>query len=246
MRRRSFTLLELILVVAILAAMAGAATALVGGVHDQANGEIAVREMHAIRDAVLRFHQDTGWLPGEGPFDLDLPGEGRTGRVAVDGVAVPSQEWFDSAANVSQLVLRPVLLAPSSGLATWDPDRRRGWNGPYLSMSGEGEVAGWEIDGRSGVDPLGAPVSPSPLPPPNDPPPFGPAIADPFLARGGYAWRSHLPPAAALELQGAPYAMLLPRLPGSQAVHRPAARIIGRGPDRALDTADDLAVYLFR
>lgn len=264
MLRRAFTLLELILVVAILATLAGAATSLVGGVQEQANADIARREMYALREAILRFHADTGWLPGEGPFDLEI----YEGRVTVERVKLEMPEaqwprleqWFYSASNIWQLVDNPlvtVLPGPpptvtlNHPLGRWDPDRRRGWNGPYLSMNGEGQVRVSFLDGRSGWDgdfevlPAGSLSNPGALW-------FAPAVADPFLrpnvadapTEPPFQWISDLEPGVVPRLQGRPYVVLLPRESGR--IQRHAARIVCLGADGELNSDDDIVVHLFR
>lgn len=150
--RQGFTLLELIVVVAILAMVAGGAALSLAGVQEQAGVDVCQAELAAIRDAVRRFKADTGFLPRQGPFDL----VSRGGAVPdpTEGAA-----WFDAPANLSQLYANP-LQGTGHALETWSPTRRRGWHGPYLSRA----VPAWVVvDDGSGT--LLPPV---------------PAAADPF------------------------------------------------------------------
>lgn len=61
--RRGFTVLELILVVAILATVAGGVLASLEGAQDRAAGDVTTHELGQVRDAVLAFRRDLGALP---------------------------------------------------------------------------------------------------------------------------------------------------------------------------------------
>jgi prepilin-type N-terminal cleavage/methylation domain-containing protein len=108
MRRRGFTLLELLMVVAILATIAGGVLATMEGVEGRATDEVTTHELGQLRDALLAFKRDLGALPNQGPF----------------AQASPDEE------DLSQLLVNP--LPASDPLSRWDPERRRGWRGPYL------------------------------------------------------------------------------------------------------------------
>lgn len=144
---RGFTLLELILALAVVAALAGSVVVALGGAEDAAHGGLARRELAQVREAVRRFHADTGYLPRTGPFALETSPGGRVpvGDAAAFGVAAAdAPAWFASPANLLQLFVEPQPgVAPGAvahPLFRWDPDRRRGWNGPYLARGGEGLV----------------------------------------------------------------------------------------------------------
>lgn len=241
MRPRAFTLLEMVLVVAIMATIAGTVVALTGDLQDTANRDIRRHEMSAVREALLRFHADTGFFPGEGPFDLDT----RPGGFVPAG-AQPAQ-WHDHAANLRQLVENP-LAATSHPLRVWDPDRRRGWHGPYLETSCEGRVALPFVDGRA--PPADQDLESTPLPD------LIPAVADPDLRQvpapgQPFHWTGYLPPGDVLQAQGQPYLVFLPRLADGSVDRGPtsAAQVRCLGNDRRVSVApgtDDLQVYLFR
>jgi prepilin-type N-terminal cleavage/methylation domain-containing protein len=250
MHPRAFTLLELVLVVAVMATLAGTVVVLAEDTHATVDQGLVQREALALREAVLRFHADTGWLPGEGPFDLadGAPGRHAQASVAparVQGEGVPAGQeaaWFDSAANVWQLLESP--LPAGHPLAAWDPDRRRGWHGPYLAMSAEGRVRASALDARA-------------LPPAADHSvllALAPAVADPFQVacpaanQPGY-WETL--GGAPLARQGRPLLLLLPRDGAGRVVRRTpdladAPRVVSLGPDGALGGADDTVVYLFQ
>jgi prepilin-type N-terminal cleavage/methylation domain-containing protein len=111
--RAGFTLIELLLVVAILATIAGAVLSTMEGVQERAQDEVTTHELGQLRDALLAFKRDLGCFPNQGAFAQPTPDE----------------------EDLSQLLATTWPLAPTvppNPLATWDPDRRRGWRGPYL------------------------------------------------------------------------------------------------------------------
>jgi len=226
-------------VVAILAIVAGGLVASMGGVRAPAQRDLARHEMAQVREALLRFEADTGYLPGEGPFDLAGRGVGAVSASRIEELGVPAlqvEEWADSAANLWQLVLNPL---PDHPLASWDPDRRRGWRGPYLSMGSEGQVRAGFLDRRiaPGVDADAAlhGVALSGVP----------AVADPFVhpcgEAGQLSW-APFPAGADLEQQGSPYLLIVPS-------DRQQARLICLGENHQLEpqgSGDDLVLYLYR
>lgn len=256
MRTRAFTLVELILVVAIMATLAGTVVVMAEGTQHSVDEGLVKREALAVREAVLRFHADTGWLPGEGPFDLMDAAAGRHALAAVPLTRVHAQgapagqeaAWFDSAANLWQLVASPLDSTPALDhpLERWDPDRARGWRGPYLSLNAEGRVR---------VTFIGARTIP-PLADTNLLLALAPGVADPFLTEcptspleSGY-WESLTE--QPLSRQGRPYLLFLPRDPSTGLVLRStsnvadAPRVVSTGSDGVLGTADDVTAYLFQ
>lgn len=213
---RSFTLLELVLVIAVLAVVAGTVISNIGDAEARAHDDLALAELAAVRDAVRRFRADTGFLPKSGPFALALD---RDGDGDLDGaVPVPSEgtAWFDSPANLGQLFECP--LPPTHPLA----DRRRGWNGPYLSRGAEGWVVVGDNLAPDGIgDPAAAPL----LPP-------MPGVADPHLAEpaasGAFRWwpwgADTADVSAALLRHGRPILLLL-------GPDESSARVVGLGRD---------------
>lgn len=187
--RRGFTLLEVGIVLVMLAALATLVITHVGGADAQADQLLREERVRQLREALLRFRQDTGYFPGEGLFSVH----------ASDGVAIPGmgpnlpftahpqwQEWLESPANVLMLVRAPttnldstdpydwILQGQAAELATWDPERQRGWKGPYLK---QGSYAWIRISRHLEADGSGTPVVPA-LAPPGDLLPFMPAVFD--------------------------------------------------------------------
>lgn len=65
-----FTLFELLVVLAVVATVAGIGVQVLTGVTDDAEQALARAEMDNIASAIQRFHRDTGYWPKQGPFDV--------------------------------------------------------------------------------------------------------------------------------------------------------------------------------
>ncbi|MBX3465268.1 MAG: type II secretion system protein [Planctomycetes bacterium] len=146
MRRaqNAFTLLELLLVVFILAALAATTSSMVESAHEQARYDVTAQRLDEIRDAVA------GARGGAAGFASDC---GRLPR------------------SIGELLERPADVhawrpdPAASGLAY-------GWRGPYLRATGPGEFFdgwgsrgenfGWQFFVSPNATPVGAPVA---LPP---------------------------------------------------------------------------------
>ena len=132
--RRGLTLIELLVVVAILATVAGTVLVSQEGVEDRTRVDLTNHQLVELRAAILRFRRDTGYLPKHGPYDLvSVGGPGEITPTAADGSVLTGAEedayrdWFYSPANLIQLYKNPLKEKRK-----WDPDTKRGWNGPYL------------------------------------------------------------------------------------------------------------------
>jgi hypothetical protein len=114
MPRTAFTMVEMVMVTALLALVAGMAVAAYGGVGAATDKDIIGAECARIRDACLRFHADVGRPPRlvaellQDPRDPAHPEDpGRTSW------------WWRTQWN--------------DGIVTlWDAASRRGWRGPYI------------------------------------------------------------------------------------------------------------------
>ncbi len=152
--KKGFTLLELLIVVAILAATAFVVTGSYKGVINKVNDGVVLTEMQQIATAVQRFKQDTGYYPKTGPFALNTDG----GLVLAS--SVPSASWFYSPANFYQLISHTSPLdGTGHTLETWNVETGRGWNGPYLLGHNDGALnIGDDInDGTAHGDEAGSP-----------------------------------------------------------------------------------------
>lgn len=108
-----FTLLEMVVVIALLGIISG--TVLLGyeGVQEQGREEMTRFEMAEIRKALLQFRRDSGShdFPGQGIYDCT----GDATQIA----------WCQSPANFWMLFDDPIGV-------DWNDDTKRGWHGPYL------------------------------------------------------------------------------------------------------------------
>ncbi|MDR0528993.1 MAG: prepilin-type N-terminal cleavage/methylation domain-containing protein [Zoogloeaceae bacterium] len=144
MRRHfGFTLIELLTVCAVLAALSYVAWGAYMGVDRQAENELAGVELRHLAQALKRFHGDTGYWPGEGPFrysegcaESDAGLLGVAAAFSATGNPAGYAAWYASPANFSLLFTPPELCPgrPLAFLSSWDSERRRGWNGPYLPL----------------------------------------------------------------------------------------------------------------
>ncbi|MDR1889599.1 MAG: prepilin-type N-terminal cleavage/methylation domain-containing protein [Zoogloeaceae bacterium] len=133
-----FTLLELLLVCVLLAAISMLAFGAYANVDRQAENELAKTQALTLASALKRFHDDTGYWPGEGPFrGVEEGGCDAASVASGNGGAIDlATDWVNSPANMSLLFERPQLCEkhPLAALKTWEPDTGRGWRGPYLPL----------------------------------------------------------------------------------------------------------------
>lgn len=158
---KGFTLLELLITVSILAAVAALAATGLSGVLSDTEEKLAVTEMQTIAQAVRQFKRDTGYYPKTGPFNLDV--SDFKGSVDLDALRraliargfdefnsttgsmrddIDLVNWFNSPGNLYQLVWKDDNLPAMNDhiLETWSPETGRGWNGPYLVGLNDGVV----------------------------------------------------------------------------------------------------------
>lgn len=207
-RPAGFTLVELLIVCSILAALSAVAWGSYLGVGDKAQDELARTQLQTLAQALQRFRADTGYYPGQGPFVLSAPGASETPNAAdasrVDcggagGIGIPRSwseapsddaqrdAWFASPLNMAMLYKAPPLCAnhPLGHLHRHDADSRRGWNGPYLPGAARlwvdhgSELNSRVLAGGTGPDGQGQPTAGSKL---RDIPAYG---AGPSLAAAG-------------------------------------------------------------
>jgi prepilin-type N-terminal cleavage/methylation domain-containing protein len=137
--RKAFTLLELLVVVSILAIIGGAIIPVISSnIFDNAKRDMNLSSMSQIRDALLRFRQDMGYFPGQGPrlnaANLDLSLYDDSEYYGSGGTASEWAELSDDnrdLMNFWQLIHKPKVNSDGD-FWDYDLDARRGWNGPYL------------------------------------------------------------------------------------------------------------------
>lgn len=100
------TLIELLMVVALLGALVGLVLPMYSGHRNSADDQIRVSEMHAIHEAFLRFYGDV----------------------------MPTDAQLASLTNWHFAPLLATHAAYS--FMEWDPARNRGWRGPYMHAEG--------------------------------------------------------------------------------------------------------------
>lgn len=115
-----FTLLELLVVVSILATIAGIGVGVVGNYLEKAQQELVHTEMKNIGNAIVKFNQDTGYFPGEGPFKLAQATE--ADKLDLSFLFFSPRQEQAGAARAGAEIL------------PWSEEAGRGWNGPYLNL----------------------------------------------------------------------------------------------------------------
>jgi prepilin-type N-terminal cleavage/methylation domain-containing protein len=174
-----FTLIELLVVCAVLAALAYIAWGGYAEVEPRARDELARTQALTLAKALARFRQDTGYWPGEGPFQYSEDCDPDNAK-AMNPDKYASQAWLKSPANLTLLFEKPELCAepphPLAALGEWDPDGRRGWNGPYLPLA----ARHWLDMGADPKNPETAPIL-------KDIPAF--AAGPDFAAGSNFRWR---------------------------------------------------------
>jgi prepilin-type N-terminal cleavage/methylation domain-containing protein len=162
---RGFTLIELLVVCSILAALAYTAWGAYIGVEEDSEDIVARSEMLRLVNAIARFHADTGYYPGQGPFALSSSAISEADCSTADGVlrswADPANDadrddWFASPANLALLLEAPTLCSKNrqAHLARWNPETGRGWHGPYFDRG----VRQW-VDHGANLNSGGSPLS---------------------------------------------------------------------------------------
>lgn len=108
--QNAFTLVELLVVVAILAVTAGVVVVLTATAGRQTDEQMVQAECAEIRKAAIKFKDDMGELPRFLAELIQPP----------DPADAAGGWWWRTDGT------------PSTNLRTYDPAVRRGWNGPYL------------------------------------------------------------------------------------------------------------------
>ena len=145
-----FTLLELLVVIALLAIVAGVVITAYDGVKEQGRADATKFDMAELRKALLQFRRDSGSndFPTIGAYDCATLSNDAVIFDTANGLAdnwpasAPSaqanqtdwEDWCASTANFWMLFTNPKDDPNTNAIeeGEWDPDTHRGWNGPYL------------------------------------------------------------------------------------------------------------------
>jgi prepilin-type N-terminal cleavage/methylation domain-containing protein len=148
---KAFTLLELMIVVGVLALVSGFAVLAYTGVREETEYNLAERQVALVRDALVRFRQDMGYYPGEGPLQVGFLNLNNIGGQA------RSEDWAAHPMNFWMLFEKPID-AVDPNRWDWKPGVARGWRGPYLTLpinarlDGSGEAEWLFAEGSSHSD----------------------------------------------------------------------------------------------
>ena len=128
MKKRHFTLLELLTVVAILALISGGVIVAFSDLEDSARANVGQYQTSVIRDAMIKFRKDMGYYPKQKRLAYNF--------LDLDAIsAVDKQAWIEDEENFYQLFVEPVHISKSD-FWKWDTESGVGWNGPYLDLEG--------------------------------------------------------------------------------------------------------------
>lgn len=108
--RRAVTLVELLLVTALVAGVAGVGLVAMGSTAERADAELAASQCASVAEAARRFARDMGEPPRLVAELLQSP----------DPATAEGGWWWRGDGT------------PAARLRAWDPATRRGWAGPYL------------------------------------------------------------------------------------------------------------------
>lgn len=142
-KQQGFTLLELLVVVSVLATLAGITAVAMDGYEQDAQEQLVNTEMKRIASAIYRFKEDTGYFPKEGIFAGDALFGADSGDEKIDYNKIENLEWLFVSPKVFDTNDDDKVdgsdSAPFERLA-WDVNRSRGWNGPYIEPSSQSHV----------------------------------------------------------------------------------------------------------
>ncbi len=241
--QRGFTLLELLVIIAIMAAVAFVAGGSYSGVSRQANDQLVRSEMQELATAIRRFRQDTGYYPKTGPFGLVGVGAGKITDAAIEAQfphagSSPAERarWFYSPANLYQLTGQTSLLPAGHQLEEWNKETGRGWRGPYLrGDDGYVDIRDGINSGTAAGTSAGNPLAGNDIQDVN-------GVADPFELRtvtvSGVSFLGWSAAAGGTEREvwGRPYLMF--------DLNTAHPWIVSMGPDGVYNTSDDIKLLI--
>jgi type II secretory pathway pseudopilin PulG len=128
MRKSNFTLMELLIVTAILTIIGGSVAMSYSDTYEQSNKEILKFRTSVLYKALVKFKKDMGYYPKTiEKFSFE-----EVKNPAPSDLSADKQEWFEDTQNFNQLFEEPVDQ-DIDNLWKWNIDSKRGWQGPYIN-----------------------------------------------------------------------------------------------------------------
>lgn len=159
---RGLTLLEVLVTLGIIAAVAGIGVQVFTSVGTDTSERLVRLEMREVANAIQRFRNDTGYFPKQGPF------------AATNDVNTAEPP------NLAQLFAQPQNAA-GTDILSYDVPTSSGWNGPYLS---ELDALSVSVGDNLAADGSGNPTAGNAI--------VVRAVGDPFSSPpvgGAYVWQ---------------------------------------------------------
>ncbi|PHR83482.1 MAG: hypothetical protein COA59_11710 [Colwellia sp.] len=219
-----FTLMELLTVISLMAITATVAITSYDGVQDQSRYDVAKFEMTQIHKALIQFRKDSGTksFPTQGRYDC-------TDDVNGGSITQPNSEFnFPAEAGVTTAAIIAWCQHPANFWMLfedpldngWNPDTKRGWQGPYLQRkNGYLTLSANTVNLADITNPVWA-------------------IADPYTAdqtNSGVEW-SIQTTSNVLNKAGTPYVLLVD-ITNTPTVYQP--RLISAGEDGVFEDHDE-------
>ena len=129
--KRAFTLLELLVTIALLAIVGGLVISQINLDEDGISSNINAYSMGQVRDALLAFRRDMGYFPGQGPLDANYQKLNWLNSIGVN----QKKQWARLDHNFWQLFQEPEDKTDSDKWS-YNPQTGIGWYGPYLNSNG--------------------------------------------------------------------------------------------------------------
>ncbi|MBN2054314.1 prepilin-type N-terminal cleavage/methylation domain-containing protein [bacterium] len=118
--QRAFTTMEIIVVIAVIAILAGILTPVVLHHAEEARRDACRLELGRLRDAVLSYARQYGFRPAT---------PGAPTQEEINRGTFPATAAADGDYNS---IFSDDLIIETDADNLWDPVRREGWNGPYI------------------------------------------------------------------------------------------------------------------
>ena len=130
-----FTLIELMIVIGLLAVVGGGILVAYQGARNNSESILTKHRLANVRSSLLKFRQDMGYFPGEGPLGITatvLPQSEAVPEYHALPTSLEQSRWLTHELNFWMLHTQPID-STAADFWDWDDESQRGWNGPYLS-----------------------------------------------------------------------------------------------------------------